>query len=185
MHGEPATRTCSIYRGRGQVPQVVLLNGPPEQPSVPRAWATSATSVSVREVMSPKLICARPDLDIGVVVHLMLNHHIGCLPVVDDCQRPIGIITKSDVVEQLDAVMSSVGEGFPLPQDLHARCAEEIMMPLAFTLPECATVAHAASMMILEDTHHVLVVSAEKDLVGVVSSRDIVSWLLHSNEASP
>ncbi|CAN5922408.1 hypothetical protein BH11MYX3_BH11MYX3_03620 [soil metagenome] len=131
--------------------------------------------------MSRNLICARPDLDIAAVVHLMLKHHIGCLPVIDDRQHPIGIITKSDLVEQLDAGMNSVGNGYPLPEDLQARCADEVMMPLAFTLSEHSTVAHACSMMILEDTHHVLVVAPGGGLVGVVSTRDIVGWLLRSD----
>ncbi len=182
MLADPETRTCSIYRGRSQVPQVVPLAGPVERPPItPRV---SATAVPLHQVMSRNLICARPDLDIAVIVHLMLKHRIGCLPVVDDRQHPVGIITKSDIVEQLDANFSSVGQGFPVPQDLQARCAEEVMMPLAFTLSGYATVSQAASMMVLEDTHHVLVVSPDEGLVGVVSSHDIVSWLLDSDGPS-
>ncbi len=179
MHVVPVSRTCTIYRGHGQVPLVVPIAGPMALPAV--TARISATFVPLHAVMSRNLICARPDLDIAAVIHLMMKHRIGCLPVVDDRQRPVGIITKSDIVEQLDAAVSSEGQGFPLPQELQARCAEEMMMPLAFTLSEDATVAQAASMMILEDTHHVLVVSPEEGLVGVVSSRDIVRWLLHSD----
>ena len=36
---------------------------------------------------------------------------------------------------------------------------------------------HAAQMMMAEDTHHVMVVSPNEQLVGVVSTRDIVGWL--------
>jgi CBS domain-containing protein len=42
-------------------------------------------------------------------------------------------------------------------------------------------VAHAATMMMSEDTHHVMVVSPTEELVGVVSSRDIVGWVLQSD----
>jgi len=131
--------------------------------------------------MSRNLICARPDLTIAAVVRLMMKHHIGCLPVVDERQRPIGMITKLDLVEQIDAAMSAKGEGSPLPQDLQPRCADEVMMPLAFTLSEYATVAHAASMMMSEDTHHVIVVASTEEIVGVVSTRDIVGWLLQTD----
>ena len=56
--------------------------------------------------------------------------------------------------------------------------------PLALVLDEHATVAHAAAMMSLEDTHHVLVVDADARLVGVVSSKDIVDWLVRDELAA-
>ena len=55
-------------------------------------------------------------------------------------------------------------------------------MPIAFVLQEQATVAHAAAMMSLEDTHHVLVVRSSGELVGVVSSKDVVEWLVTNDE---
>ena len=50
-------------------------------------------------------------------------------------------------------------------------------MPLALTLPETASVAHAAAFMAAENTHHVLVVAADARLVGVVSTRDVTLWI--------
>lgn len=179
MDAEPRMRTCNVYRGRGEAPQTILIPAPPEEPLPSRR--ASASGVPLKQIMSRDLICARPDLDVGVVVQLMLKHHIGCLPVLDERQRPIGIITKSDLVEQIDAAMSSSRQGTSLPEDLQARNADEIMMPLAFTLSEFATVAHAAQMMMAEDTHHVMVVSPDEQLVGVVSTRDIVGWLLQTD----
>ena len=70
----------------------------------------------------------------------------------------------------------------PLPPDLAARTAEDIMLPLAFTLDEHATVAHAAAMMVQEDLHHVMIVSTGGFLVGVVSSHDIVRWVIANDE---
>ena len=170
--------TCSVYCGRGDRPQLVTLPGFPDNLKVHRI---SASGVPLHQIMSRKLICAREDLDVAVVVGLMIRHHIGCIPVVDERQHPIGMITKSDVIEQIDATMSSVNNGYPLPEDLQARCADEVMMPLAFTLPESASVAHAAALMMSEDTHHVIVVNGSGQISGVVSSRDIVAWLLESD----
>jgi CBS domain-containing protein len=135
--------------------------------------------------MSRELVCARPDLEISMVVSLMVRYHVGCVPVVDERRHPIGVITKFDVVEHLDASMQSVGNGSPLPVDLSAREADEVMMPIALVLEENATVAHAAAMMALEDTHHVLVVRNGGELVGVVSSKDIVKWLVTNDELTP
>ncbi len=179
MQGElTEAQTCLVFRGTGAEPQ--RFSSPGFQ-QAPKTHRPSAASVPLHEIMTRTLICARPDLDISVVIRLMLTHHIGCIPVIDDRQRPIGMITKLDILDQVDASMSSVQDGSPLPSDLQARCADEVMMPLAFCLSDRATVAHAASMMITEDTHHVIVVGSDERIVGVVSSRDIVAWLLETD----
>jgi CBS domain-containing protein len=59
------------------------------------------------------------------------------------------------------------------------------MMPIALTLEESSTVGDAASMMTCEDLHHVLVVSRSGALVGVVSAKDIVTWLVRNDGLMP
>lgn len=172
-------RRCTIFRGRGEaVVQTVDLAEDRDPPVQRMAFASR---VPIRRVMSRDLICARGDLAIGAIVDLMVERHIGCIPVVDELRRPIGVITKWDVVEQLGAAMRCCPDGSPLPSDLAPRVAEEVMMPLALTLDESASVGSAAAMMTLEDTHHVLVVSSAGTLVGVVSAKDIVRWLVDND----
>jgi CBS-domain-containing membrane protein len=179
MQGETSeSEICLVYRGKGTDP--AQFYSPPitqQRPTI----RPSAASVALNQIMSRKLICARPDLDAAVIVQLMLQHHVGCIPVIDDRRKPVGMITKHDVIEQLNATMATSRTGSPFPEDLQARCADEVMMPLAFCLPETASIAHATAMMMSEDTHHVIVVDAEDCIVGVVSSRDIVGWLLETD----
>jgi CBS domain-containing protein len=179
MQGEISeTKTCLVYCGDGTRP--LQFSSPGFSPQ-PKTHRPSAASVPLHQIMTRQLICARPDLDLKVLIRLMLRNHIGCIPVIDERRRPLGMITKLDLLEQIDATMQSIGDGSPLPEHLEARCADEVMMPLAFCLSEYATVAHAASMMIAEDTHHVIVVGADEQIVGVVSSRDLVAWLLETD----
>lgn len=181
----PETRsergTCSVYRGHGESVDVVPL------PAYAGEWdglhRASSHSVPLHRIVRRDLICATADLDLKAVIHLFMRYRIGCLPVIDEHRRPVGIITKHDLLEQLDAAMTAVGADSPLPEDLQPRCADEVMMPLALSLSEVATVADAASLMIREDTHHALVVAANGELVGVVSSKDIVSWLHETDGA--
>jgi CBS-domain-containing membrane protein len=139
---------------------------------------------SIQEIMSRDPVCVRPDLDIAEVVNLIVGRHIGCLPVVNQRGRPIGIITKYDLVEQLDAAMHLAAGGCPLPTDLRVRTADDVMMPIALTLDEHASVAHASSMMVSEEMHHILVVSDDGTLVGIVSAKDIVRWVATSGVAA-
>ena len=167
---QPSVRRCTVYHGHGQPYVQSMELGRTEEPAPHEP--TIADRVPVARVMSRDLVCARPDLDAAAVVALMLENHVGCVPVVDQRRRPIGVITKLDLVEQM----------CQLPGEHAARTAEELMLPLAITLGENATVAHAAAMMTCEDVHHVLVVGASGELVGVVSSKDVVNWLVKNDE---
>lgn len=176
-------RRCTVYSDRGEQ-QVAVTEFAPNDEGFPY-HKPIPDRVSLRTIMSPNLICARPELEISAVVALMTRHHVGCIPVVDERRRPVGVITKFDVCEQLDAAMQAAACDRPLPDDLAARTAEDVMMPLALTLDEHATIAHAAAMMMSEDTHHVLVVDRDDVLVGVVSAKDIVGWVVaHDVSAS-
>jgi CBS domain-containing protein len=168
-------RRCTVYGGRGE-PHILAMEL--VTPHEPVQVHTGAGDIPLMTIASRDLVCARPDLDIAEVVRLMIRHHVGCIPVVDERRHPVGVITKFDIVEQIDAMLRSVANGSPLPADLSARNADEIMLPLAFTLDEQASIAHAAAMMTSEDVHHVLVVGANGQLIGIVSSKDIASWLV-------
>lgn len=180
MTQQPPVRRCTVYHGHGEPYVQSMELGRSEEPAPHEP--TIADRVPVSRVMSRDLVCARPDLDAAAVVSLMIKNRVGCIPVVDQRRRPIGMITKFDLVEQIEAFMRSVSDGCPLPPDLAARTADELMLPLALTLDENATVAHAAAMMSCEDLHHVLVVGDTGELVGVVSSKDVVNWLVNNDE---
>ncbi|HVK87459.1 MAG TPA: CBS domain-containing protein [Kofleriaceae bacterium] len=126
---------------------------------------TIADLISVTDIMTRAIVCARRELPTDAVLELMLQHRLGCLPVIEDPGRPIGMITRVDLVEQL------LGPG------ARPMTANELMLPLAITLGERATVAHAAALMAAEGVHHVPIVDGFGRMIGIVSSLDIVRWL--------
>ena len=130
---------------------------------------TIADMVPLTEIMSRDMTCVRRDLDAERVAELMVLNHIGCVPVVEEPGRPIGMITKLDLVERLVA-----GE-------LALQTAGTLMMPMSIALKEHATIAHAAALMASEDIHHLCVVDVEGRLIGVVSTMDIVRWLARND----
>ena len=162
---------CRVYAQSGDRHDVSVpshgRNVPPERSP------TIADRVSVTAIMTREPVCARPDLRLGALARLMIDHHIGCVPIVDERGRPHGIVTKFDLVEQLEPEMRNLAA---------TATAGDVMMPLAITLDEYATVAHAASMMALEDLHHVMIVGRGGALIGVVSSKDIVRWLVENDK---
>ena len=53
--------------------------------------------VEVGEVMHRGVVTAMRDMPIAEAAALMVDHRIGGLPVVDDGQRVVGVITESDI----------------------------------------------------------------------------------------
>ena len=123
-------------------------------------------TISITNIMSRPVTCVQRDARVDQVTKMMLRDHIGCVPVVDEAGRPIGMITKLDLVETT------------------GRTATDIMMPLAMTLGDHATLAHAAKLMADEDVHHVPVVDSQRKLVGIVSTMDVVRWLARHDSLS-
>jgi CBS-domain-containing membrane protein len=159
-----------VYDDRGQLRVRTVAACGHADPAPPPRRSTIADRVPITAVMSRTVVCARPEMPVLALAQLFLDEHVGCVPIIDEHGRPQGIVTKSDLVGQLS------DECWP------GRTAREVMMPLALTLDERATLAHAASMMTLEDLHHVMVVSCSGALIGIVSAKDVVRWLVENDQ---
>ena len=55
----------------------------------------------VNLIMSHNLLTAKEDFSIHQAVVMFYEHHISCLPVIDDNNTPIGIITWRDIIKVL------------------------------------------------------------------------------------
>ncbi|MBP6628345.1 MAG: CBS domain-containing protein [Kofleriaceae bacterium] len=144
----------------------------------------SADEVLAADVMHPEPICVSADLSVEGLAALLLQHGISGVPVVDGHGRPVGMVSKSDLVrfqvERADGgsyELVQTGEGPARILELASATVGEIMMPIAFTLSEHATVAHAAAMMALEDVHRVPIVAVDGKVVGIVTTMDLTRWL--------
>ncbi len=54
-------------------------------------------SLAIKEVMTTDVTTIRPDAPVATAAALMLQHQIGCLPVVD-AGKLVGIVTESDFI---------------------------------------------------------------------------------------
>lgn len=138
--------------------------------AVPRTrTCTCADSVPVTEIMTRRIVCAYADLGLGALLEIMVQDRLGCVPVVNEAEQPIGMVTKLDVVEHLADAKRKLDV-----------LVADVMMPLAITIEDNATVAHAAALMAGEDMHHVMIVAGRR-LVGLVSTMDITRWLARND----
>jgi acetoin utilization protein AcuB len=55
----------------------------------------------VRDVMNEKVITAAPDTSLAAAARLMLEQRVGALPVLDEDQQLVGIVSESDLLRYM------------------------------------------------------------------------------------
>ena len=142
---------------------------------------------ALHEIMTRDVVCVHTDLAVESAATLLLEHNISAAPVVDAMGRPIGVISKTDLIRwyREDA---GFGEQEPEPdpaaseaglstRSVRTTVVDDVMTPLAFTLTEDAPVAYAAALMSVEGIHHLPLVAGTGEVVGIVSALDLVRWM--------
>jgi signal-transduction protein with cAMP-binding, CBS, and nucleotidyltransferase domain len=125
----------------------------------PRDVGSSTTSgiVKVADLMTGEVMSVTRHQSVGRVRELLAKHGIHSLPVVNAEREPLGIVTSMDL---LDTVADSTLVG-------------EIMTRDVVTVPKYADVHVAARMMRNHRIHH-LVVTERNEVVGLLSSFDLL-----------
>jgi predicted transcriptional regulator len=144
---------------------------------------------TVREIMSSRVLAVSPNLSIRELSRLLLEAHVSGAPVVDELGQPIGVVSKSDILDRIhnqeatygmDKVFyrSAFGLAEPLGPGFHIDAetegtVEEIMTPLVIKVELETPIEVAARLMAFENVHRVLVVDKGR-MVGILTSMDIV-----------
>jgi len=130
--------------------------------SLPRK---SADLTPVSEIMERDVIAVTPDLGIEDLEELLLMKSISGAPVVNEFGKPIGIVSKTDLLHRKGAPGS------------HGVKVRDIMMRTAYCVAKDEPIARAAGLMAFEGIHRVPVVGARGLVAGVVSPLDVMRWL--------
>jgi tRNA nucleotidyltransferase (CCA-adding enzyme) len=118
----------------------------------------------VADLMSKKVVTVNKESTVFDVAREILNHDIGCVIVVNEKREIIGIVTKGDILRE--AVMKRLD-----PQKIGV---EEIMSKPVVTIEAKDSLAEASSVMSKRSVSKLPVVGDNQQLVGIISSTDIV-----------
>lgn len=114
-------------------------------------------SVKVESLMTPQVITTRPHVQVGHVKGMMRNSKVGVIPVVDSEGKPVGIVSASDLIDDLS-------DRTPVSR---------VMTERIYTISGYEDVATAARVMRNHQIHH-LVVTHEQKVTGIVSTYDLI-----------
>lgn len=62
---------------------------------------STAARRRLAEIMSPRVLSATPATDIREIARVMMDERVGALPILDIDRRPVGIISKQDLLRSL------------------------------------------------------------------------------------
>jgi CBS domain-containing protein len=111
-------------------------------------------------------------LGIREVATLFVSRDLDYAPVVDDLARPIGVLSKSDLLRW--SWRDAPGPRHTLP---------EIMGPPGAPLLQTASIARAAATLVESGLDYVTVVSPSGAAAGVLSPRDLLGWFVRARSA--
>ncbi len=144
---------------------------------------------TVAQIMTSPAITVKPDTRIREIARIMRENQISSVPVVDDADRPVGVVTEIDLIErhapvkppQYLAILSGL---IPVSLEEYRRYKEQVRHILAINAEQLMstqfeTIAPEASVeealeRMLDPAIFLLPVVAEERILGVVTRTDLV-----------
>ncbi|MFB6714726.1 CBS domain-containing protein [Streptomyces sp. NPDC056358] len=144
---------------------------------------------TVAELMTRDVVRARRDLPFKEIVKLLAENDVTAVPVVDELDRPMGVVSEADLLRKSSDQADPSGltpmphiEAWERPKAEGARAEELMSAPAVCARPEW-TVVEAARLMEVQGVKRLPVVDEADKLLGIVSRRDLLRVFLRHDDA--
>lgn len=118
--------------------------------------------MKVRDLMTKSVISLKPQDTLIDAAKLMFEHNIGIIPIVDDNDYPLGVVTDRDIVIR------------GIAQNHHVKThLEDIMTTNLITVYPDDSIAYATDLMGERQIRRLLVINDDGKLVGILALADI------------
>ena len=119
-----------------------------------------------RDLMLKDVVTTFGNVSVREAIELLFKRHVGCIVVVDDEQKCIGLFTERDAIR-------IVAQNVPLDAPV-----EKIMTKNPFTVNEDSTFDEAKKIIKSAKVRHLPVITTSGKLVGLISVRTILDELI-------
>ena len=137
----------------------------------------------VRELMTHKVITVRRETPFKDVVEKLLRHDVSGLPVVDEHNRVLGIVTEADLVSKeaygtrrrpMQMLVDRLTGDARWTHKAAGLTAESLMTPRPFTIGPDDEATFAARRMLEHGVKRLPVVDTDNWLLGMLSRHDLL-----------
>lgn len=149
---------------------------------------------TARDIMNQPVLAVRDDWAVRDLASYFIEKSISGAPVLDGRGRLVGVVSLSDIVDQVTREREPSGgagrgwEGRYNPEDLRGltiedsdRVVRDIMTPTFFTVPDDTTLSTIARTMVAGRIHRLLVTRLGH-VVGIVTTLDVLRELARTGE---
>lgn len=119
--------------------------------------------MNAEDIMTSNPACCGPDTPLTDVARVMVENDCGCVPVVDEAGRPVGVITDRDIACRAVAQK----------HDTRAMVAADCMTTPVVSVVRDETVEECCELLESNQIRRVLVVEDDGALCGIVALADI------------
>ncbi|GAA1555191.1 MULTISPECIES: CBS domain-containing protein [Streptomyces] len=131
--------------------------------------------IKVADLMTDEVVTVAPDAAFKDVAKLLAQHDISGVPVLDDEDRVVGVVSQTDLLAgRAPAPGLDPRNGVPA----RAPVAGDVMSAPAVTIRAEESAADAARLMTRRGVERLPVVDVEDRLVGIVTRRDLLRTFL-------
>jgi CBS domain-containing protein len=146
-------------------------------------------ATTAEDLMTPNPISIQANATVQEAVVLMTDRGYSAAPVIDDAGRPIGVLSRTDILvhsrehgrhaplfdsADWDAAHAHrPKEGFSV-EVVDSTQVRDIMTPVVFTVMLDTPARQVVEQMLSLKVHHLFVVDEDRALVGVISSLDVL-----------
>ena len=129
--------------------------------------------ISIDEIMTPQPFTLQQTDSIYAARQLMKEKRIRHIPIVDDSQQPVGLITQSDLLAASESTLHSGNDAQRIELEKQHLVGEAMTTGLA-TIDEQDNL-RAAAMHLLKNKHGCLPVTRDGKLCGIITDSDFVT----------
>tara|TARA_B100001059_G_scaffold233022_1_gene272150 strand:+ start:107353 stop:107778 length:426 start_codon:yes stop_codon:yes gene_type:complete len=123
--------------------------------------------------MSRKVQVTTEDASLASLRALLVDAKFQHVPVVNSLQQPIGIVSVKDYFKAVSALMNTASES-TIELYLQKRKVGQIMSSPVISVSQDTGILQAASILVERNISCLLVIDAQKRLIGIVSWKDIM-----------
>jgi CBS-domain-containing membrane protein len=151
--------------------------------------------LTAADVMTPGVITVRPETSIHEIAKLLCDHHISGVPVVEDEERLLGIVSEGDLIGHAQLAgerrrswwQTFLNGPMVLAQHYaksHGRTASDVMTREVVTVLETTSVAETARVL---EQHRIKRVPVLRDgrLAGIVTRSNLLQVLAAADVSKP
>jgi CBS domain-containing protein len=154
-------------------------------------------AATAEDLMTPNPLSVRDGATVREALAFLIDHGISAAPVIDRGGRPVGVLSRSDlVIHQRESVEllaeapkyydrsdlatregEPLGEGFQVERP-DPTCVRDLMTPVIFSVSPPTPAGKVVEQMVDLKVHRLFVVDENGVLVGVISALDVLRHLL-------